>query len=170
LLETGRFYSLILQLKDGDSRSQKMLEYLIEVAAIARQKRVDVHIEFRHISWQTDFILRVLADNGIGVCNIELPPAESTIPLTSYATSEKGYIRYHGCSIKANGKPSVVSGKRDYFYTEAELKERLHGQISLYKKVSQLAITFNNRPFLHAAHNAIHNLFLLNAQLRKISP
>jgi hypothetical protein len=57
--------------------------------------------------------------------------------------------------------------KKDYLYSEAEIKERLSGQISLHHKVSQLAIAYNNRPLLNAAHNAIQNIFLLNTYLKK---
>lgn len=170
LLETGRFYSLILQLSEDEIRSQKMLAYLIEVAAVARQKRVDVHVEFRHISWQSDFVLRVLADNGIGICNTELPGDDLRMPLTSYATSEKGYIRYHGCGSRANSRPNTGRSKRDYQYSEEEIEKRLPGQIAVYKKVSQLAIAYNNRPLLNAARNAIHNISLLDTYLKKISP
>jgi DNA polymerase-4 len=154
LLETGRFYSFIIQLDHHEIRSQKMLDYLLYVASEALRRRIDVHIEFRHISWETEFVLQALRDNGIGICNTEQPKLPHILPLRHYATTDKGLLRYTAPSYN-------VKENTDYSYTAEEIKERIAGQITLNQKVSSLAIIYNNTPPLAAINNAIKNIEFL---------
>jgi len=172
LLESGRFFAFVIQLADGEYRSQQMLEYLLEVGSVAVWHHLDVHIEFRHVSWQTDYVLRSLQDNGIGICNTDIPPLDQSFPLSDYATTEKGYIRYNGRNTALWQTPSapVRTGSGQgrinrycYTYSEAEIKERLDGQMALSKKVSQMAIVYNNQPQIAAFQNACQNTHLLKS-------
>lgn len=74
LIERNGFYSFLIQTEDHLQRSQSRLDYFIAVAAAAIRKHVDVHIEFRHISWHDLHVLQTLKDNGVGICNAEIPP------------------------------------------------------------------------------------------------
>jgi|GEM_PF-443997 len=158
LVETGRFYSFLIQLDDEETRSREMLEYLIRIANEAVQRHIDVHIEFRHISWEMAFVLNALKDNGIGICNTEIPETSQIFPLMAYATTDKGLMRYHG----RNPGPGRHS---DYLYSEREIRQRISGQIGLSKKVSTLAIVYNNNPQAAALKNAVRNIQLLKPKL-----
>jgi uncharacterized protein YecE (DUF72 family) len=158
LVETGRFYSFLIQLDDEETRSREMLEYLIRVANEAVQQHIDVHIEFRHISWEMESVLNGLKDNGIGICNTELPAITYIFPLTAYATTDKGLIRYHGIKF-GSGRHSY------YFYSEREIRQRISGQMGLSKKVNTLAIVYNNNPHAAALKNAVRNIQLLKPKL-----
>ena len=168
LLETGRFYSFLIQLDDGVHRSQKGLDYLMSVASEAVRMRLDVHIEFRHNSWHHMYPLQALRDHGIGICNTEIPPLKHAFPLKAYATTEKGYIRYSGLNRRnwdregradtARGRAETMNAKYDYVYTEGEIEERIKGQMALRKKASSIAVVYNNCCRSQAVLNAIQNI------------
>ena len=134
LVETGRFYSFLIQLEDRTIRNQERLDYFLAVASEAVRMKLDVHIEFRHNSWHNLYPLQALKDSGIGICNTEIPPVKYAFPLKAYATTEKGYVRYSGRNIqnwvpKGKQKTSKAriearNARYDYLYSEPEMEER----------------------------------------------
>lgn len=177
LVETGRFYSFLVQLEDRLYRTQQRLDYLLSVTSEAVNRRIDVHIEFRHNSWHTMHVMQSLRDSGIGVCNTEIPPVKHAFPLKAYATSVKGYIRYSGRNIDhwypkgprttAKERIAARNARYDYFYTEEELQERLKGQFILSTKTGLVAITYNNHYKAKAIVNAVQNMKMLKATLEQ---
>ena len=155
LVETGRFYSFLIQLDENTPRTQLRLDYLLAVAGEGISKKLDVHVEFRHISWHIEHVLQSLRDSGVGICNCEIP-AGSAFPLKAYATSNKGYMRYHGLNSRnwRKGKPE----RHDYSYTEGEIESRVQGQIQLSRKVSATAVVYTNVLRCQAIANAIQNM------------
>jgi uncharacterized protein YecE (DUF72 family) len=149
LVETGKCFSLLLFVEDKP-RSQKRLDYLLAVSSEAVDRRIDVHIAFGHYSWHQHHVLKSLQDAGIGICNAELP-LQNAFPLKSYATSEKGYIRY--CGAKGMG---------DHIYSQGDIEERIGGQVELSRKVSHLGIAYCNCFLARAPMNAIQNIHQLN--------
>ncbi|MDD5674140.1 MAG: DUF72 domain-containing protein [Chitinivibrionales bacterium] len=175
LIETGRFFSFLIQLEDHVYRSQKKLDYLLAVAAEAVAMRIDVHIEFRHISWHNADVLQALKNSGVGICNTEIPAVEHAFPLKAYATSDKGYVRYSGRNVEAwypKSKPTTAKEKLaarnaryDYGYSEKELEEHTAGQLSLHKKCAAVAIAYNNHYQAKAVKNSIKNIEMLKSRL-----
>ena len=156
LVESGRFYSFLIQLENHRERSHNFLEYLLAISAPATSKRMDIHIEFRHASWHRQEILQTLKDAGIGICNTEFPSMPNIFPLKAYATTPKGYLRYSG---KAN----------EYCYSEKEIVEHVESQGLLIDKTDTLAIAYNNPLQANAALNAIRNLEILRERLERRS-
>jgi uncharacterized protein YecE (DUF72 family) len=175
LIETGRFYSFLIQLEDHNQRSLKKLDYLLATCEPAVRKKIDVHIEFRHKSWHSEHVLRKMKDNGIGICNTEIPPVAHVFPLKSYATSDKGYVRYSGLNLenwypkaKARGARERLEQRNrryDYKYSDDEVKKRVDGQLSLAKKTNSVAVAYNNHFKIQAVLNAIFNLQWLKWKL-----
>lgn len=175
LIETGRFYSFLIQLDDRVERSAKRLDYLLAVAGAAIEEKADVHIEFRNITWHQEPVLKALKDNGVGICNTEIPLFPHVFPLKAYATTDKGYIRYSGLNrdhwypetkaTTAKERTDTRNARYDYLYTLDELKERLKGQLKLLQKTSRTVIAFNNHFQIKAIRNAIQNLQLLKTAL-----
>jgi uncharacterized protein YecE (DUF72 family) len=177
LVETGRFYSFLLQLEDHVYRTPERLEYLLAVCSEAVREHVDVHIEFRHNSWHTMHALQSLKDSGIGICNTDIPPVKHAFPLKAYATTDKGYIRYSGRNL-ANWYPSrdqktakdriaARNARYDYLYSDEELQELIKGQIALSRKTSVLAMAYNNHYQIKAVRNAIDNIKRLAGMLEE---
>lgn len=175
LVETGRFFSFLIQLEDHLFRTTERLDYLLAVASEAVDRRIDAHIEFRHASWHTMHVLQSLKDSGVGVCNTDLPPIKHVFPLRDYATTDKGYLRYNGRNIdnwypKAGIKTpkeriAARNARYDYLYSPAEMAELVKGQLALAGKTSSLAIAFNNHFKIKAIVNAIMNAKLLKEKL-----
>jgi uncharacterized protein YecE (DUF72 family) len=175
LIETGRFFSFLIQLEDHLFRTTERLDYLLAVASEAVNMRVDAHIEFRHASWHTMHVLQSLKDSGIGVCNTDLPPIKHVFPLRDYATTDKGYVRYNGRNIdnwypKAGPKTpkeriAARNARYDYLYSPAEMAELVRGQLALAGKTSSLAVAFNNHFKIKAIVNAIMNAKILKDKL-----
>ena len=175
LIETGRFFSFLIQLEDHVFRSRQKLDYLLAVASEAVRKRIDVHIEFRHRSWHDESVLAALKNSGVGICNTEIPAIGHAFPLKAYATTEKGYIRYSGLNIdqwypekqpiSAKEKLATRNARYNYEYSDEELLARAEGQLKLHKKTTCVAIAFNNHFQAKAIRNSIKNIKLLKQKL-----
>jgi len=175
LIETGRFFSFLIQLEDHVYRSGEKLDYLLAVASEAVGMRIDVHIEFRHISWHDANVLQALKDSGVGICNTEIPSVTHAFPLKAYATTDKGYLRYSGLNranwypekkpMSAREKLASRNARYDYEYSDGELLARAAGQMALYKKTTAVAIAFNNHFQAKAIKNSIKNIKLLKEKL-----
>ena len=176
LIETGRFFTFLIQTQDDLQRSQARLDYFMTVAAAAIRKHVDVHIEFRHISWHDKHVLQTLKDNGVGICNTEIPPVGHLFPLNAYATTDKGYLRLSGRNVEtwypekkgASAAEKIEAGnaRYDYLYSAEEIEERVALQIALSKKTQTIAVAYNNHYQANAVQNAIDTLKLLAKRLR----
>jgi uncharacterized protein YecE (DUF72 family) len=179
LIESGRFFSFLIQLEDHVFRTQKKLDYLLAVASVAVSEHIDVHIEFRHISWHNEQVLTALKNSGVGICNTEIPHVEHAFPLKAYATTDKGYIRYSGLnranwypqpgqkSAAASAKERIAqrNARYDYEYSDEELLERVKGQLLLHTKTTRMAIAFNNHFNAKAIRNAMKNMRMLLERL-----
>jgi uncharacterized protein YecE (DUF72 family) len=175
LIESGHFYSFLIQLEDHVTRSQKRLDYLLAVGQTAVRKKISVHVEFRHNSWHREQVLQALKDNGVGICNTEIPPVPHAFPLKSYATTDKGYIRYSGRNLSGwypLKKPETSSERTEsrnarynYLYSDQEVRDRVNGQITLAKKTGMVAIAFNNHFQIKAIMNALYNIQLLKMKV-----
>ncbi len=153
LVETGRFYSFLIQLDERLAKSHKALEYLLRVASEAVRLRMSVHIEFRHRSWHQEYVLQTLKDGGVGICNTEIASVAPVFPLKSYATTDKGYVRYHGLNPE-----KTRNGQCAYLYSDAEIAGRVKMQWALMEKVESLAVVYSNPLQAGSAINAMENL------------
>jgi uncharacterized protein YecE (DUF72 family) len=175
LVESGRFFSFLIQLEDHLYKTRDRLDYLLSVASVAVAKRIDVHIEFRHGSWHDRFVLQSLKDNGVGICNTEIPPFKHVFPLKAYATTDKGYVRYSGRNLDnwypegsrgtAAERLAARNARYDYLYSDQEMAQRVEGQIILSTKTSSVAVAYNNHYETKAVKNAIQNMRLLEKRL-----
>jgi uncharacterized protein YecE (DUF72 family) len=176
LIESGRFFSFLIQLEDHVFRTQKKLDYLLSVASVAVSERIDVHIEFRHISWHNEQVLTALKNSGVGICNTEIPYVKHAFPLKAYATTDKGYIRYSGLNLEnwypghkpASAKERIAqrNARYDYEYSDEELSERVKGQLLLRTKTTRIGLAFNNHFQAKAVRNAMKNMRMLLERLK----
>lgn len=69
-------------------------------------------VEVRHASWLEDEILDLLAELGIGICNIDQPLFRRSVRPAAHVTSTIGYVRLHGRNY------------RNWFSSKADVRER----------------------------------------------
>jgi uncharacterized protein YecE (DUF72 family) len=96
--------------------------------------------EFRHISWITPEVTRVLKDNNCSYCMADWPEFNKILPITA----DFVYIRRHGKSGSYNTCYSMDELKRD----ATEIKKYL-------KKGLQVFAYFNNDANAYAPKNAL---------------
>lgn len=107
-------------------------------------------IEFRHFSWLNEKNLTrtfdFLKNNKlIFVCVDEPQGFKSSVPPVAEATSDIGFIRFHGRNRKSWDKPSgAASGRFNYLYSENELHEWVPRIKYLSEKTMHLHVVFNN--------------------------
>ncbi len=176
LVETGRFYSFLIQLEDHNEHSLRKLDYFLAVCEPAVQRKIDVHIEFRNRTWHREAVLAKLKDFGIGICNTDIPPFPHVFPLKAYATTPKGYIRYSGRNMEswypatkaktAQERIMQRNSRYDYRYSNSEIRENVAAQLTLGQKTNIVAAAYNNHYNAQAVVNGIENIKVLNERLR----
>ena len=149
LIKRGQLYTFLIQLDEEQGYDEKVLVYLRRLAALPLSERIPVHVEFRHISWHAHPVLQTLSDDGIGIANVEQPTSIDAFPLKAYATTELGYVRY------CRRKP----------YTDAEVSERVRGQVLLGKKVADAAVVWSREYNDQAEDNAASCIGLMRERM-----
>src|SRR6059058_408018 len=96
----------------------------------------EILVEFRHASWLAEEnraeTLRFLADHGMTYVTVDAPQTggKNVLPTVVAATSDTGYVRFHGRNAETWNKRTGSAAERfDYLYSAGELREwipRLH--------------------------------------------
>jgi uncharacterized protein YecE (DUF72 family) len=122
---------------------------------------IPVVVEFRNRWWIQDRIFEFLRRKGIGYCCVDEPRLPDLPPPVVLATSEIGYIRFHGRNIRKWWKHETPHERYDYEYTEGELQEWAEKITGLLPIVTKLYVFFNNHPRGQAIRNALTMMALL---------
>ena len=119
LFQARKLYSLLIQLEDRLEYSSDRLRYLEKVASLAVDNGVDVHIEFRHISWHNFDILHALKSAGIGVCNTDIPKFDHVFPnpVRVFANSVNVFLNSEHVFIK----PNYTFSNTDYIFQNPDI-------------------------------------------------
>jgi uncharacterized protein YecE (DUF72 family) len=98
--------------------------------------------EFRHASWAEPAVLAFLRDRNIGYCSVDEPSLPGLMPPVAAATTDAGYIRFHG----RNAATWWGGGheRYDWDYTAEELSEWLDRIRDLATATDRTYIFFNN--------------------------
>ena len=110
-------------------------------------------VEFRNITWLREGTFRFLRENEMGYCAVDEPKLKGLMPFVPDATSDIGYIRFHGRNRDWFNAP--VSVRYNYLYKKDELKEFIGPVKKMNSQTGKLLIFFNNCHAGHAAKNAI---------------
>ncbi len=94
LLQAGRLGALLLQFPWSFKNTKESREYL--GALFIQFLEYPLVVEVRHASWNQPDIFRLLADLGVGFCNIDQPVIGRSLGPSERATATLGYVRLHG--------------------------------------------------------------------------
>lgn len=133
-------------------------------ALLERLREYPVVVEVRHSSWKEPGFFDLLRERGAGFCNVDQPVVGQSLPPTSVATSEIGYVRLHGRNYKEWFADSGRDARYNYLYSKAELeawKPRIE-QVAGFAKTTY--VIANNHFRGQAAANALQLLSLLRNQ------
>lgn len=115
---------------------------------------VSVVVEFRNDSWYTPAVFEFLREHRMGLCCVDEPDLPRLPPKVVEATSDIGYVRFHGRAAGKWWKHTEATERYDYFYSERELAEWMPKVKTLADKARITFLFFNNHPRGKAPANA----------------
>jgi len=115
---------------------------------------IPVVAEFRNAQWITDETFNLLRSYNVAFCAVDEPKLPGLVPPVAEATSDLGYVRFHGRNAKKWWKHSTPGERYDYLYSEAELKEWIPKILQVSDKTGKTYVFFNNCHSGQAAENA----------------
>jgi uncharacterized protein YecE (DUF72 family) len=116
---------------------------------------VPLVVEFRNASWYAPATLDLLREHRMGLCAVDEPELPRLPPKVVEATSEVGYVRFHGRAVEKWWQHQEAAERYDYLYSEGELKEWVPKIQALASKTGTTYVFFNNHPRGKAAANAV---------------
>ena len=155
-------YGVVAQFPENFKYSKENLYYIEKLFHKFMDMGIFV-VEFRHISWIRDDVLKYLSDIGITVSSVDEPSIPTLIPRKLFVTTSIVYIRFHSRD-KENWYKG--GGKRyDYFYSDEELSEWAMKIKEKKEKITKVFALFNNCKNGSAIKNAIRFVELLHKAL-----
>lgn len=142
------------------------LDYLLYL----KEKMTDIPlvVEFRNNSWLKDQVFDLLRKNEMGFCMVDQPPLERLIPPIVVATSQLGYIRFHGRNKEKWWQHEHAYQRYDYLYSEQELQEWIPKIKDIVNKTTDQYIFMNNHYKGKATKNALMLMNLLQQEIKTI--
>ncbi|PIE32578.1 hypothetical protein CSA56_14830 [candidate division KSB3 bacterium] len=111
-------------------------------------------IEFRHHKWMKEATFALLKELGCGFCCVDEPQLPGLLPPVAVATSDIGYVRFHGRNRETWWQHTDPAERYDYCYTETELQKWVPKIQRLEKHTQKVYVFTNNHPNGQAVQNA----------------
>jgi len=150
----GRLGAVLLQFPQGfhyRTESRIYLESLIKGF-----HPLPLCVEFRQRDWLRDSVFTTLKELQVGFVCVDEPSLKGLLPPVAEATSQIGYIRFHGRN-RSKWYTGDTKERYDYLYHDDELKEWLPRVSTVAEKAEKVFIFFNN----HRRGQAIANARLM---------
>ncbi|MBV8149132.1 MAG: DUF72 domain-containing protein [Candidatus Eremiobacteraeota bacterium] len=112
-----------------------------------------VVVEFRNAQWQRPQTLAMLAENGAGYCNVDMPHLEGLLHPSADVTGPVGYVRFHGRNAKTWWRGTNVT-RYDYLYSADELEPWADRIAEVEERARETYVFFNNHANGKSARNA----------------
>lgn len=152
MTDRGMLGCILAQFPWSFKKTQPNIEYMLQFKDLLPE--VPVIVEFRNIRWINDETFDILRNNDLGFCAVDEPKLPGLVPPVAEATSDLGYIRFHGRNAKKWWKHSHPGERYDYLYSEEELEEWLPKIQKVRDKTDKTYVFFNNCHAGQAAVNA----------------
>ncbi|PYV21542.1 MAG: DUF72 domain-containing protein [Acidobacteria bacterium] len=164
LLSNGRLGALLLQFPWSFKNNAENREY---VGGLSMQFiEYPLVLEVRHGSWNRPEVFDMLAELGVGFCNIDQPVIGGSIRPTEHSTSPVGYVRLHGRNYEhwfSSKERSSDGGERyDYLYSLDELEPWVDRIRKVAERVEATYVITNNHFEGKAVANALELSSLLS--------
>ena len=115
---------------------------------------IEIQVEFRNSNWLVSETGEVLCDLNLGFVCVDQPRLKGLIPPFATATTETGYIRFHGRNAAKWYDHRHAYERYDYLYSKEELAEWVPRVEALKEKTRRIFIAFNNHYGGQAVANA----------------
>jgi uncharacterized protein YecE (DUF72 family) len=94
LASAGKLGAVLMQFPWSFKNNKENREYL--GGLVMQFMEFPLVLEVRHASWNQPEVFRMLADLGVGFCNIDQPVIGRSIAPSDRSTGPVGYVRLHG--------------------------------------------------------------------------
>ncbi len=111
-------------------------------------------VEFRNSRWVRDETFELLRKLDFGFCCVDEPRLKGLMPPVARATSDVGYVRFHGRNAEAWWKHEHAWQRYDYLYSREELVEWVPKVQDIAGSTGKTLVFFNNHYEGKAAANA----------------
>lgn len=152
LVESGQLITTLAQFpysfKPSDE-SYGHLEFLREA-----MPDIPMNVEFRNEYWIKEETFDFLEKHSLGYVCVDMPRLPRLVPPTIAATSELGYIRFHGRVKEHWWDPPEPHMRYDYLYDKDELEEWVAKTEELENYTKNIVVLFNNHYRGKSAKNA----------------
>jgi len=118
-------------------------------------------LEMRNARWIKQSTFELLSELKYGWCNVDEPPLQGLLPPTAVATSETGYVRFHGRNAAKWFHHQRPEERYDYLYAEEELREWAPRLRTLRDRTQRTFVFTNNHFEAKAVKNALMIVELL---------
>lgn len=116
-------------------------------------KDLPVIVEFRNVEWVQRETFFFIHDLDFGFCCVDEPKLKGLFPPLALATSDLGYIRFHGRNAAKWWNAKEGWERYDYLYSREELLEWLPKIRKVAEKATKTFVLMNN---CHAGHAVIN--------------
>ena len=117
----GSLGCILAQFPWSFKKTASNMQYVLRFKELLPE--VPVVVEFRNAQWICEETFELLRSHDLGFCAVDEPRLPGLMPPIAEATSDLGYIRFHGRNAKKWWKPGNSQERYDYFYSEGELRE-----------------------------------------------
>jgi uncharacterized protein YecE (DUF72 family) len=146
LIEANRLGALLIQFPWSFKNDEQARAYLVTLCRSFRE--YPLVIEVRHSSWVNAAVFDLLAELGVGICNIDQPIFHRSVKPSAYVTSTIAYVRLHGRNYKQWFSPTAnVRDRYDHLYSTRELEPWID-------RIRQVAADATDTYVLANNHNA----------------
>lgn len=153
LIDNGLLGCVLAQFPASFRLSAESLAYIARLARALPQ--YPLAAEFRNASWNNSRALAVLADLGIGFCNIDQPQQGQSMPPTEHVTSPIGYVRLDGRNYHG--------ARADHFYSAGQLSRWLPRIEKVAQSSQKVYVVANN----HCAGQSAANALEIESMIRR---
>lgn len=152
LKEAGKFGCVLAQYPNGCHYSEENKDKI-------RQFRdwigdTSTVIEFRNADWVNEDTFALLKELNFGFCSVDEPRLNTLMPSVVEATSNIGYVRFHGRNAANWFKHEESYQRYDYLYNEEELRGWVPKVTDLESMTAKTYVFFNNHYQGKSAQNA----------------
>jgi len=160
LVESGQLVTTLAQFPYSFKPSDQNFDHL----KLLREEmpNIPINVEFRNDYWIKEKTFDFLERHSLGYVCVDMPRLSRLVPPIIAATTELGYIRFHGREEKYWWNPPEAHMRYDYLYAEEELEEWVDRTEELGKYTENIVILFNNHYQGKSAKNAKSFASLLN--------
>lgn len=127
-------------------------------------------IEFRNTDWVNDETFELLRELDLGFCSVDEPGLNGLMPRIAVATSDVGYVRFHGRNAKEWWQHEAAWQRYNYLYEPEELQEWVTKVRGLSEKTADTYLFFNNHYQGKSAQNARMFASMLDLPLPQSPP